>query len=107
MQRALGAVLGWFAPEVTSVMHGEHVKDSAHYQGRAVDVGAFGGVPVGLNQQTWQALTYAIASRQFQKIGTIAALVSNPQLQAFARANGVELFEDEGSGPHLHLQVGA
>ena len=107
MQRALGSVVGWFSPEVTSVMHGEHAKGSAHYQGRAVDVGAFGGVPVGYNAPTWQAIANAIMSRQFSKIGTIAAFANNPQVQQFARQYGVEVFEDEGSGPHVHFQVGA
>jgi hypothetical protein len=86
-------------------MHGGHVKDSAHYAGRAIDVGGWGPVLVGYNKATWQAIMTAIASRRFQKIGTLGAIADNPQAQAFARANGVDLFQDEGSGPHVHFQV--
>jgi hypothetical protein len=86
-------------------MHGEHVKGSAHYDGRAVDVGAFGGTTAGFNAPTWNAIMAAIGSRQFQKIGTIAAIVNNPQAQAWAKANGVDLFDDEGDGAHVHFQT--
>lgn len=86
-------------------MHGEHVKDSAHYEGRAVDVGAFGGTTVGFNQPTWNAIVAAIQSREFSKIGTISELVNNQTLQNLAEQNGVTLFEDEGSGAHVHFQV--
>lgn len=106
MQQAF-SVVDNFRPTVTSVMHGGHVANSAHYQGRAVDVGAFGGVPVGYNAPTWQAIASAIMSRQFSKIGTIAAFANNPQVQQLARQYGVDVFEDEGSGPHVHFQVGA
>jgi len=106
MQQALSFIYP-FRPDVTSVSHGEHVKDSAHYQGRAVDVGAFNGVSVGYNAQTWQAITTAIASGQFEKIGTTWKLAQNPQLVKFAHDHGVELFVDEGSGPHVHFQVAA
>ena len=105
MQNAFG-VVSQFQPVVTSVMHGGHVKDSAHYAGRAIDVGAFGRTPVGRNATTWQALTDAIGSHRFEKIGTIPQLADDPRLQAWARENGVELFVDEGSGPHIHFQVG-
>lgn len=104
MQYALGS-LAAFSPDVTSVMHGSHVANSAHYAGKAVDVGAIEGTAVGWNKPTWDAIVYAIMSRRFDKIGTIAPLVSNPQLQALARMYGVTLFEDEGSGPHIHFQV--
>jgi len=100
-------VVEQFRPTVTSVSHGGHVKDSAHYAHRAIDVGAFGGTSVGFNVPTWQALMTAIASRRFEKIGTFGQLANNPTAQAFAQQNGVELFTDEGSGAHLHLQVGA
>ena len=94
-----------FAPTVTSVMSGQHEKDSAHYAGRAVDVGAFGGTQVGLNEPTWDAIVGAIESGRFSKIGTMGVLAQNPRLQAFAKANGVTLFVDEGSGPHVHFEV--
>jgi hypothetical protein len=106
MQSAFGVVAA-FRPVVTSVMHDEHVKGSAHYDGRAVDVGAFGDTRVGFNTPTWNAIMTAIGSRRFEKIGTIASIVNNPAAQAWARANGVLLFLDEGSGPHVHFQVGA
>jgi hypothetical protein len=105
MQSAFAHVLSLFNPTVTSVMHGGHVKDSAHYAGRAIDVGAFGGTAVGFNLPTWQAIMSAIASGKFERIGTIAAIVNNPQAQAYARSRGVLLFEDEGSGNHVHFQV--
>ncbi len=106
MQAAFDAV-AQYAPLVTSVMHGEHVKGSAHYEGRAVDVGSFGGTAVGFNVPTWSAVMGAIGSGKFQKIGTLAAITSNAAAQAWAKQNGVELFEDEGSGPHVHFQVGS
>ncbi len=101
-----------FAPTVTSVMHGHHEgarsgpNEDPHYAGRAIDVGAFGGVDVGMNPPTWNAIVQAIASRQFSKIGTMPMLADNPELQDFARANGVDLFVDRGTGPHVHFQVG-
>jgi len=112
MQQAF-AFISRFAPLVTSVMHGHHEgattgpNEDPHYAGRAIDVGAFGGTPVGFNPPTWQAVMNAIASRRFQAIGTIPEIASNPQAQAWAKANGVNLFTDVGSGPHVHLQVGA
>jgi hypothetical protein len=116
MQRAF-QVLAPFAPLVTSVMHGQHEgptsgpDEDPHYAGRAVDVGAFGGTDVGVNQVTVDALAAAIRSRQFSRIGTLLELVNDPDLQALAQANGVDLFEDDeatgASGPHMHLEVQA
>lgn len=105
MQNAFN-VVSQFSPVVTSVRHGGHAKGSAHYDGRAVDVGAFGGTTVGYNEPTWNAIIAAIQSRQFSRIGTVDKLYRNPTLQAYARANGVLLFFDPGSGPHVHFQVG-
>jgi hypothetical protein len=105
MHEAFGAVAS-LHPLVTSVMHGGHAEGSAHYDGRAIDVGAFGGTQVGMNAPTWNALMQAIASERFSRIGTIPELVRNPEAQAFAHAHGVDLFEDVGSGPHVHFQVG-
>lgn len=96
-----------FAPTVTSVMHGGHVAGSAHYQGRAIDVGAFGGTDVGVNEPTVLAIVSAIRSGQFQSIGTIPELAQNPMLQGLAQQAGVDLFTDVGSGPHVHFQVGS
>jgi len=98
--------LSGFAPVVTSVIgQGSHAANSAHYSGRAIDVGAFGQTGVGFNRPTWDALTAAIGSGKFTKIGTFAGLYDNPQMQAWARANGVELFHDEGTGNHIHFEV--
>ena len=112
LAQAFSNVIERFDPTVTSVMHGHHEgptsgpNEDPHYAGRAVDVGAFGGTIVGMNPQTWSAITQAIASHEFSKIGTIAAIADNPALQSFARENGVELFHDPGTGPHVHFQVG-
>lgn len=101
-------VLGQFSPDVTSVMGGPH-KGSAHGEGRAIDVGAFGGTSVGFNAPTWNAVMAAIASRRFQAIGTILDIVNNPVAQQWARANGVDLFEDDArtgaTGNHVHFQT--
>jgi hypothetical protein len=91
-------------PTVTSVIDGPHVKDSAHFDGRAIDVGAFNGVPVGWNKTTWDAIVQAILSGKWTRIGTIAPIVNT--LGEFAKEHGVDLFFDAGTGPHVHLQVG-
>jgi hypothetical protein len=98
------------ASDVTSVVSGPHVKDSAHFDGRAIDVGSIGGAAVGFNQRTWDFLVNVIAHGGLRKIGTLAAIVNNPALKRFAAQHGVELFEDDertgATGPHLHLEVG-
>ena len=110
MQNAFRAVES-FAPVVTSVMHGVHLgphtgpHEDPHYAGRAVDVGAFGSVTVGFNQTTWNAIVAAINSGQFSAIGTIKQLADNPTLRDYAAAHNVHLFEDEGSGAHVHFEV--
>lgn len=110
MQDAMG-VIQQFSPDITSVMHGHHEgptsgpNEDPHYAGRAVDVGAFGGTDVGWNAPTWDAINTAIGSGKFQAIGTIKQIVNNPQMQAWAKQNGVDLFYDPGSGPHVHFQV--
>lgn len=105
MQEAFHDVMAWFHPEVTSVMHGEHVANSAHDDGRAIDVGSFNGTPVGFNGMTWEAIMYAILSHKFSRIGTIPEIATNPEAQRFAEQNGVVLFTDVGSGPHAHMEV--
>lgn len=107
MAAAVHALDGQYALTVTSVMHGGHVKGSAHYDGRAVDVGAVNGTTIGPNTQTWDFVRDAIASGKIEKLGTFAAIANNPEMQAWAKAHGVTLFEDEGSGNHVHLQSGA
>ena len=110
MQRAFQAVAP-YAPLVTSVMHGIHEgptsgpNEDPHYAGRAVDVGAFGGTPVGDNEATATALAAAIRSHQFSKIGTISDYADDPQWHALAADNHVILFDDPGTGPHVHFEV--
>lgn len=64
-----------------------------------------------MNRQTWDFIVRAIAQGGLQRIGTIASVVNNPQMRAFAAAHGVDLFVDDAStgatGDHVHLQVGA
>lgn len=86
-------------------MHGGHVQNSAHYAGRALDVESFGDTPVGWNEPTWNAVVTAIQSGQFQKIGTFRRLAMQAQIQSLAKEYGVEVFVDEGDGPHVHFQV--
>lgn len=98
-------------PVVTSVMHGHHDGPSSgpnedpHFAGRAVDVGAFGNVPVGMNPTTWNAITGAIMSEEFSRIGTIPQIAENAAMQQFAQEHGVILFDDPGTGPHVHFEV--
>jgi hypothetical protein len=99
------APLGLKPSDITSVVSGPHVKGSAHFDGRALDVGSIAGQVVGMNRATWDFVVKAIQRGGLSRIGTIAAIVNNPQLRAFAAQHGVDLFEDEGTGPHLHLQV--
>ncbi len=105
------SVIAQFAPTVTSVMHGGHEgptsgpNEDPHYAGRAVDVGAFGDTTVGFNQSTWNAIVAAIQSGQFSKIGTLPELADNAELQQYAKANDVDLFVDQGTGPHVHFEV--
>lgn len=86
-------------------MSGPHVPGSAHFDGRALDVGSIAGQVVGFNRATWDFVVQAIQRGGLSRIGTLAAIVNNPAMRAFAKAHGVDLFEDEGTGPHLHLQV--
>lgn len=91
---------------MTSVISGPHVPGSAHFDGRAIDVGSIGGAVVGFNRRTWDFLVAAIGGGALKggRVGTIGAIANNPQMRAFAAAHGVDLFEDEGTGAHLHLQ---
>jgi hypothetical protein len=94
--------------DITSVESGPHVRGSAHFEGRALDVGSIGGVPVGVNAPTIQFLLNAIVNGSLEKIGTLAVIATSPALRAFAAQHGVELFVDDQStgatGPHIHLQ---
>jgi hypothetical protein len=103
LQSALWALeQSGYRPTVTSAISGPHVPNSAHFSGNALDIGAVNGSPIGFNQGTWNFLTRAIASHQLSKIGTIAPLVQ--ALGPWAQQNGVTLFQDDGTGPHAHLE---
>lgn len=94
-----------FTPEITSVNHGGHVHNSEHFVGKAVDVGTVNGVPIGHNEATFNFLTAVIAAGGPRNIGTFGAFANNPALQAWAHQHGVNLFQDEGTGNHVHLGV--
>ncbi len=85
---------------ITSLMSGPHVTNSAHFAGRAADVS------LPHTKAGWDFVVNAIRSRRFSKIGSTSDVVNNPQMQALAQQNGVELFLDEGTGSHVHLEVG-
>lgn len=105
MQQAM-AYVAQFNPQVTSVRHGGHMKNSAHYAGRAVDVDSFNGTPVGFNESTWYTVQSLIQSGQFEAIGVqVPQIANSKELQAMAAQYGVNFFYDHGSGPHIHLQV--
>lgn len=85
--------------QITSLISGPHVADSAHFQGRAVDVS------LPHTEAAWNFLIMQIKSGKWAKMGTTADVVNNPGMQALAQRYGVELFEDEGTGSHVHLEV--
>lgn len=89
---------------VTSVAHGGHAPNSAHYAHRAVDVGAVNSHLVGMNPTTWDYVNSLIQSGEVTKIGTIPEIANDPAMQAYAQTMGVELFTDEGTGPHVHVE---
>lgn len=100
---------GLRASDVTSVVAGPHVKHSAHFDGRAIDVGSIGGQSIGPNPATLAFVEQAIVNGHLQKIGSDLSIINNPRLRALAQQHGVELFEDDvrtgATGTHLHLQV--
>jgi hypothetical protein len=85
--------------QVTSIISGPHVANSAHFAGRAVDVS------LPHTREAWNFVVAQIKSGKWARIGTTATIVSNPQMQALALQYGVTLFEDEGTGSHVHLEV--
>lgn len=85
--------------QITSLISGPHVANSAHFQGRAVDVS------LPHTKAAWDFAVAQIKSGKWSRIGSTAEVVSNPQMQAIARQYGVTLFDDEGTGSHLHLEV--
>ena len=82
---------------VTSIIAGPHVKDSAHFAGRAIDVG------LPKTKQGYDYIVQAIDSGKFSRIGTTKVVVD--RLAAYAKQKGVDMFVDEGTGPHVHLEV--
>jgi hypothetical protein len=95
---------------LTSI-HSDHGDDSAlgphgHARGFAVDIGTVNGVDVGNNEATKTFVRDMIGNNtKVTKVGTIGAIVSDAALSALANNKGVVLFEDEGTGPHVHLQT--
>lgn len=83
--------------QVTSLISGPHVKDSAHFQGRAVDIS------LPHTKAAWDWLIEQIKSGRWSRIGTTGEAVDG--LQGFASQYGVQMFEDEGTGSHVHLEV--
>lgn len=94
---------------ISSLCH-DHGDDSelgphSHYAGWAVDIAEIDGVIVGDNPTTRAFVRECLADNRFvTKVGTIGALASDPTLQAIAAAHNCELFEDEGTGAHVHIQ---
>lgn len=83
--------------QITSLISGPHVKDSAHFQGRAVDVS------LPHTAAAYDFIVEAIQSGHFSRIGTTKEVVD--RLGPWAQTMGVEMFEDEGTGSHVHLEV--
>lgn len=97
LQTAIGTMDLAPGMQVTSLISGPHVKDSAHFQGRAVDVS------LPHSEAGYAFVIDAIDSGYFSRIGTIPSLVK--QLGPYAAQHGVEMFDDPGTGDHLHLEV--
>ena len=86
--------------QITSLISGPHAKNSAHFAGRAVDVS------LPHTADAWRFIVAQIKSGKWKRIGSTAAVANDPRLQALAKDNGVDLFLDEGTGSHVHLEVG-
>jgi hypothetical protein len=99
------APYGLSPSDVTSVVSGPHAKDSAHFDGRAIDIGSVGGQAVGANPHTLNFLMLAIEHGNLQRVGSTRDIIDNPQIRTLAAQHNVDLFEDVGTGPHLHFQV--
>jgi len=76
-----------------------------HRGGFANDVGTINGVDVGDNHETRQFCKDQIAKNPWcNKLGTLLAVIQDPEIVALAAQHGVVIFEDEGTGPHVHSQ---
>jgi hypothetical protein len=84
---------------ITSLISGPHVKNSAHFQGRAVDIS------LPHTAAGWNFVVNAIKSGRFSRVGSTADVYNDPQMQALAKQYGVDLFLDEGTGSHVHLET--
>ena len=89
-------------------MSGPH-QGAAHREGRAVDVGAFNGVPFGANRTTWNAMVRLIQSHSFQAIGVYPQQIWQ-DLLPIAEQYGMDehsfFYDSDATGPSTHLQVG-
>jgi hypothetical protein len=84
--------------EMTSLISGPH-HGAGHREGRAADFA------LPHTAQAWAFIASAIRSGRFSAIGTTAQAAENPDMQALAQQYGVDLFVDEGTGSHVHLEV--
>lgn len=84
--------------QMTSLISGPHT-GLGHAQGRAVDVS------LPHTQSGWQFVVNAIKSGKFSAIGSTSMVVNDAAMQALAQKYGVDLFLDEGTGSHVHLEV--
>lgn len=97
LQTAIGTMQLPPGMQVTSIISGPHVKNSAHFAGRAVDIS------LPRNEAGYEFVIDAIDSGHFSRIGTIPELVK--RLGPYAAEHGVEMFSDPGTGDHVHLEV--
>ncbi|HTD36626.1 MAG TPA: hypothetical protein VK669_03845 [Candidatus Limnocylindrales bacterium] len=81
--------------------HGHH---PGHNPGWAIDVATVDGIDVGDNHQTRQLIRDLLACEKVTKVGTLPAVANRADLQAVANATSKALFEDAGTGPHVHFQ---
>lgn len=96
-----------------SAVHCDHDDDSnlgphGHHPGNApgwaVDIAEVDGVDVGDNHETRQLIRDLLACEKVTKVGTMTALFQRADLQQAANEAGKLLFEDVGTGPHVHFQ---
>lgn len=84
---------------------GPHGHNPHGAPGWACDFGAFDGIDVGDNPKTRGVVKELIAHNKYvTKVGTIGAIANDPEMQALADEHNTLLFEDEGTGPHVHIQ---
>lgn len=101
LRAALGQIRLPQGMEVTSLISGPHAPGSAHFAGNAADIG------LPHNMVGWNFVISAIRSGLFSRIGSTADVYKNEGMQRLAAEYGVDLFHDEGTGFHAHLEVAA